>query len=25
MDEPFDLPAKIREVAVNQGESVIAQ
>ena len=25
MDEPFDLPAKIREVIVNQGEAVVVQ
>ncbi|HMA79545.1 MAG TPA: hypothetical protein VKR81_01590 [Candidatus Binatia bacterium] len=25
MDEPFDLPAKIREVAVDSGETIVAQ
>ena len=25
MDEPFDLPVKIREIAVNQGEAVVNQ
>jgi hypothetical protein len=25
MDEPFNLPAKIRDVTVNSGEAIIAQ